>query len=181
MSVPLEPKPVKLIISILYSDRILCDQALDQLKIKFGEIDHIEFELPFHYTDYYQNEMGDKLRRCFFSFKNLFSREILIDVKIFTNKIENSLAKEDGRRKLNIDPGYLSDYQLILATGKNFSHRVYLGKGIFGDLTLIFKGEKFHSLPWTYPDYQDAPLNHMLMNIRKAYLDDKTKPNHTKS
>lgn len=175
MSAPSEPKQVKLIISILYANRGLCEQAVETLQKEFGEMDLTEFDLPFHYTQYYLKEMGENLKRCFVSFKDLIFREKLVSIKLFTNKIENNLAKEDGRRTLNVDPGYLNDAQLILATGKNFSHRIYLGKGIFGDLTLIFKGNKFHALPWTYADYQDEPLRNFLIKIRKDYLENYAK------
>ncbi len=172
MSTPKEPKPVKLVTSIIYADLKSYEQAWGMLKNKFGVIDFSESDFPFTFTNYYTKEMGEPLWRSFFSFKDLILREKLVEIKLFTNEIENSLAKEDGRRTLNIDPGTLNDSQLVLATGKNFSHRIYLGQGIFGDLTLMFKHSQFHSFPWTYPDYQKEPMGSLLLKMREAYVRD---------
>ncbi len=170
MSHPQEPKPVKLVASVIYADPKAYAETLSLLKQKWGEIDFIEADFPFTFTDYYTAEMGRPLWRSFFSFKRLIARETLVDIKLFTNEIENHLAKEDGRRTLNIDPGYLSDAQLILATGKNFSHRIYLGHGLFGDLTLLFKHNQFQAFPWTYPDYQEEPIRSLLLKMRENYV-----------
>jgi len=170
MSRPQEPKPVKLVTSVIYSDPKAYEQALSVLKQKWGEIDFIEAHFPFTSTEYYTREMGKPLWRSFFSFKMLIPRETLVDIKLFTNEIENNLAKEVAERTLNIDPGYLNDAQLILATGKNFSHRIYLGRGLFGDLTLMFKHHEFQAFPWTYPDYQQDPIRSLLLKMRAHYV-----------
>ena len=170
MTCPQEPKPVKCVASVIYSDPHAYKQALSLLQKKLGEIDFIEADFLFTFTDYYTREMGQPLWRSFFSFKTLISRETLVSIKLFTNEIENNLAKEDGRRTLNIDPGYLTDSQLVLATGKNFSHRIYLGQGLFGDLTLMFKHNQFQAFPWTYPDYQKEPIRSLLLKMREHYV-----------
>ncbi len=150
----------------------MLERGMSFLKEKFGAIDILECKISFHSTDYYYPEMGQPLWRCFFGFSNLIPREMLIDAKLFTNKIENTLAKEDGRRTLNIDPGYLTGAQFILATGKNFARRIYLGKGIFGDLTLTYaKGEWIPNY-WTYPDYKTEPILGLLNKIREIYLNE---------
>ncbi|HBQ20892.1 MAG: hypothetical protein A2Z91_08565 [Deltaproteobacteria bacterium GWA2_38_16] len=170
MSIPKEPSRVKLIVSSIYSDQVACEKVVSLLKEKFGLIDIIEAHFPFTFTTYYHKEMGEPLFRSFLSFQKHILREALPDIKLFTNEIENSLAKEGGRRTINIDPGYINDAQLILATGKNFSHRIYLGKGIFGDLTLIYSKGEFHAQPWTYPDYQQEPILGLLKKMRERYL-----------
>ncbi len=171
MSIPKKPLPVKFITSIIYKDPNLCEEGSLLLKRKWGEIDIREEKLPFTHTDYYHEEFGSPLFRSFFSFEKLRLREGLIEAKLFSNEIENRLAKSDGRRTINVDPGYLTDGQLILATGKNYSHRVYLGSGIFADLTLIYKDRKFQPLPWTYPDYQEEGMQIILLKIRQKYLE----------
>lgn len=173
MSIPKIPDSVKLISSILYSDQKVCEIAMDELSKKWGKIDFLEAGIPFRYTDYYYKEMGSPLFRNFLSFEMLIDRSKLIQAKLFSNQIENNLAKEGGARRLNIDPGYLTDSQVVLATGKNFSHRIYLGEGIFSDLTLLFKGKKYEALPWTYPDYQGEHMLSILMKIRNQYVEDR--------
>ncbi|MDI6742445.1 MAG: DUF4416 family protein, partial [Smithella sp.] len=95
--------------------------------------------------------------------------EELPDIKRATNKIEETTTV-DSKRKINIDPGYISKAHLILATGKSYTHRPYLRDGIYADLTLIYQGKKFCSLPWTYPDYADEKQLFMLGKIREKYL-----------
>jgi len=85
-----------------------------------------------------------------------------------TNRLEGEYAK-DGRRRVNIDPGYLLLERLVLASGKNFSHRIYLDNGIYADLTLIYQHGGFQKLPWTYPDYADQPMLAFLQQVRRKY------------
>ena len=170
-----EPPPVKLVTSFIYQDSAYRDEALQPLCHRWGVIDIQEMELPFHYTDYYRKEMGFPLYRAFVSFERLIPREQLVKAKLYSTQIEITLAKAGGRRTINIDPGYVTDSQLILATGKNYSHRIYLGEGIFGDLTLIYEHKKFKAQPWTYPDYQSEPMVRLLEMMRKKYIEDKKK------
>lgn len=173
MSIPKFPEPVKLITSIIYQNTQYRDEALVYLKKKWGDVDHMEWALPFDYTDYYRGEMGTPLSRSFLSFKSLIDRQQLVEAKLYSNQIEITLAKERGARTINIDPGYLTESQVVLATGKNYSHRIYLKEGIFADLTLIYEHQGFRALSWTYPDYQSKPLVGALLHIRKKYTEDK--------
>jgi hypothetical protein len=93
----------------------------------------------------------------------------LPDIKLATNEIEDKSAL-NSLRQVNIDPGYISKAHLILATGKAYTHRPYLRDGIYADLTLVYQGKKFCSLPWTYPDYADEKQLLMLSKIRAKYL-----------
>jgi hypothetical protein len=113
--------------------------------------------------------MGPARVRRFLSMEKLIRPEALPDVKLATNAIEEE-SMRDGHRQVNIDPGYLSQAHLILATCKVYTHRPYLRDGIYADLTLIYQGKKFHALPWTYPDYADERQLAMLGAIRSRYL-----------
>jgi len=174
MSIPKDPSLVKFVTSVIYADPMLREEGISLLKKRWGEVDLREDGISFFHTDYYAKEFGSPLFRSFFSFKRLYQREDLVAAKLFSNGVENRLAKGDGQRSINIDPGYLTDGQLVLATGKNYSHRIYLGEGIFADLTLIYKEGGYQSLPWTYPDYKEAQLQMLLLKMREIYLYDKT-------
>ena len=106
--------------------------------------------MPFDYTSYYEREMGLGLKRRMMAFKTLIPQGGLSAVKQKTNAIEKRF-KAQGKRMVNIDPGYLLRERFVLATGKNFAHRIYIGDQIYADLTLIFHKGAFQSLPWTYP------------------------------
>jgi hypothetical protein len=169
MSDPQPPEAVKLIASLFFGDECLLGDAMQALSERYGRADFISAPAPFTCTDYYEKEFGGSLIRRFVAFERLIRPETLPDVKIWTNALETRLAAE-GRRRVNIDPGYLAKAHLILATGKGYTHRPYLRKGIYADLTLIYRDKSFHSLPWTYPDYAGGEVIGMLTRIRERYL-----------
>jgi hypothetical protein len=166
MSEPREPYPAKLIIRFLFSDSGAQRQALNALVSDFGPMDFLSVSGAFTYTAYYDAEMGRAISRQTACFLNLVAPESLPDIKRRTNEIETSLLG-DGKRQVNIDPGLLSQERFILATGKNFTHRVYLRDGIYADLTLIYQKGAYRPLPWTYPDYREPEFLHYLEVFRK--------------
>jgi len=169
MSEPRPAEAVKLIVSLFSGEGRLLGDALNALAEKYGRADFISAPAPFAYTDYYAREFGDPLVRRFAAFERLVRPESLPDVKIWTNGLEGRLAAE-GKRRVNIDPGYLAKAHLILATGKGYTHRPYLRDGIYADLTLVYRDGSFHPLPWTYPDYAVGETTAMLLRIRERYL-----------
>ncbi len=169
MSQPKYPGPVKLISSIFSNNKDLLNIIIKELSNKFGNIDYISKFMLFDYTSYYEKEMGTSLFRRFISFEPLVNPEMLPDIKQYTNKIEERLS-EGEKRRVNIDPGYLSPAHLILATGKAYAHRPYLRDGIYADLTLIYTNNNFQSLDWTYPDYSSEIIMGILNIIRRKYL-----------
>jgi hypothetical protein len=169
MSKPNTAEQVKLIFSLFAKEAVLINEIIGVLSLVYGQPDFISAEIPFDYTDYYCAEMGGNLVRRFVTMEKLIRPEELPDIKLATNKIEDKLAS-DAQRRINIDPGYISKAHLILATGKSYTHRPYLRDGIYADLTLVYQGKKFCSLPWTYPDYADEKQLLMLGRIREKYL-----------
>jgi hypothetical protein len=169
MSKPEIPESVKLVSSIFANDRSLFADVVRRMSEKFGDTDFISEYMPFDYTEYYMKEMGSSLVRRFISFEDLINPQELPHVKLFTNELEDSLS-EGGKRRVNIDPGYISMAHLILATGKKYTHRPYLENGIYADLTLIYRNGTFEPLEWTYPDYSGEKIIKMLAEIRQRYL-----------
>lgn len=168
MSVPHGPDPVKWFLSAIYARPADLDLCLARLEARLGNCDYRSKPVPFDRTPYYQEEMGGALQRQFFSFRPLADPAGLVELKLFTNALELEFA-DQGRRRINLDPGYLGHLHLILATGKNAGHRPYLGQGIYADLTLIYESGSFQPLRWTYPDYADPLVIAMLNRLREAY------------
>jgi hypothetical protein len=168
MSLPLAPAPAKLVIGMILQDRSLVDPIAEKLKERFGAVDMVSSWYGFQYTDYYEKEMGAPLWRRFFAYDALIEQESLPDIKLTTNEIEAEFSLE-GRRRMNLDPGYLVMERFVLATGKNFSHRIYLNHGIYADLTLVYTKGAFQNLPWTYPDYQSREVQVFLTKVRDRY------------
>lgn len=168
MSSPQTPKPAKLVIGLIMKDRALFEPLSVGLGADFGSVDMVSSWMPFDYTTYYEPEMGTPLYRRLLTYKNLIDQDQLPEIKLTTNRLEHTFT-QNGRRRANIDPGYLLYERFVLASGKNFSHRIYIGKGIYADLTLIYQRGGFEKLPWTYPDYADAPMLAFLTQVRNKY------------
>jgi hypothetical protein len=171
MGIPGSPKPVRYFVSIIYQEGMKAPEIENNLIANLGNILSRTNPMPFLQTTYYEKEMGKGLMRYFLLFKPLRTREELPSVKLMTNDIEVNTS-EEGRRTINIDPGYISLEQVILATTKGYAHRIYLGKGVFGDLTLVYTNGTFESLAWTYPDYGSVEMISMLNCWREEYKAD---------
>jgi len=169
MSRPQEPQPAKLIVGLLFRDFGIQRQALTDLRDHFGPMDLLTEPKVFTYTTYYDREMGSGLYRQTCSFVQLIQTERMPEVKLSTNRMEIELSIK-GKRQVNIDPGVLSKERLVLATGKNYTHRIYLRNGIYADLTLIYQNGAYRPLPWTYPDYRDVSLRRLLGIVRQKLI-----------
>ncbi|MBN2545651.1 MAG: DUF4416 family protein [Spirochaetes bacterium] len=173
MSTVKTPKKVKLVISFFSGSLETLDTAKKKLEKSFGKIDYQSSDLLFKETDYYENEMGKNLIFKIISFKKLISRSALPVIKHKCFKIEKKFSIKDKgilKRKVNIDPGIVTLENFVLATGKGYSHRIYLNKGIYADLTLIYKGKSYNELPWTYLNYKNEKIKKILLDIRKNYF-----------
>jgi len=160
--------PVKLVFGLIYKNENILQQACSNLERRFGKLDFLSQPLDFNYTDYYQKEFGAGLKRKFVSAGKLIRPDDLAKIKTFTNKLEKKFS-HSGCRLINIDPGCLDLSKFILATTKDFFHRIYLSRGIFAELTLFFQDKTFKALDWTYPDYRTAEYIAILKQIREIY------------
>ncbi len=152
MGIYTEPKPVKLIIGLLSMNQELEKIAVDALIEQFGEVDCALAPFRFQQTNYYEDEIGSEPLKSFYSFKKLIQREETVEIKRITNDFELQLF--DGKRKVNIDPGYMTLGQFFLATTKDQRQRVYIKDGIFIEPCLYFQKRKWHHFEWTYFDYR---------------------------
>jgi hypothetical protein len=167
-----EPKPSKLFMSLIASEEEVLRGGLTDLHLAFGEIDFMSERFPFNFTDYYASEMGQDLFRHFITFDRLVLMVSLPDIKQTTNRLEGKWASSDGKRRINIDPGYVCLEHVILATTKSYTHRPYLREGIYADLTLIYRNKSFQPLEWTYPDYRQEEIISLFNRLRKQYAED---------
>jgi hypothetical protein len=161
------PPSVQFFASIICGDSAILSVVETELVKAMGPIDERTDMLPFLHSDYYCREMGDRLTRYLLLFQPLADRGALAATKEATNEIERVYARE-GHRSVNIDPGYMALEQVVLATTKGFAHRIYLGRGIFADLTLVYENGTYRGLQWTYPDYANE-LVPLLNRWREHY------------
>lgn len=169
-----EPQPVKLIVGILAADEECLQAAVQAVCCEFGESDFISEAFPFNRTDYYRDETGDNILRQFVTFSELMDPGQLAGIKHRTNQIEEDLAKKLDTtlpRPVNLDPGILELSKLVLASTKNFSHRIYIGESIYAELTLSFSGGKWKSYSYTFPDFINDRYHGFLSTVRERLLE----------
>ena len=168
------PKPVKLIIGILAADRQCLHAAVEAIDAKFGKVDLESDVWPFDKTDYYKDETGENILRQFVSLERLIAPALLAKIKHRTNKLEQKLTAKLALplpRPVNLDPGIIEPSKLILATTKNYSHRIYIGKKMYAEVTLIFDKGSWRPFDHTYPDYRQQCYFDFFDKVRKRLLE----------
>ncbi|MBI4974421.1 MAG: DUF4416 family protein [Candidatus Omnitrophica bacterium] len=168
------PARVKLIVGFISAEIELLKVAQAALEKAFGRTDYETGLIDFGWTDYYEEEMGLKLKRKFLGFKKLVDLDNIYRIKLKTNMLEKRYYKS-GKRRINIDPGYIDLSKLVLFSTKDYSHRIYLNKGIFADPALFYRDRTFNPWPWTYPDYKSEAYINIFNSIRAIYKQDLSK------
>jgi hypothetical protein len=169
-----EAKAVKLIIGILAADHQSLHAAIEAIDAKFGKTDMVSEVWPFDKTDYYKDQTGLHILRQFVSIERLIDPGLLAKIKHKTNKLEQKLAKSLAHpvpRPVNLDPGIIEPSKLVLATTKNFSHRIYIGKKMYAEVTLIFDKGNWRPLEHTYPDYRQQCYFDFFAKVRTRLLE----------
>lgn len=160
-----------LVASVLGRDLHLVNAAVDAFARRFGRLAQVSASLPFTWTDYYGDELGPAPARRLVALEPLLDDPArLAAIKRECARLEVSLGRAGQGRRVNIDPGYLSPGQLVLASTKASPHRIYLDHGVHAELTLIWQEGDYTPLPWTYPDYADAGLRGILVSLRRRCL-----------
>jgi hypothetical protein len=165
--------PIKLICGIISSEERFFRSSESRLVGLYGHVDQHSLLFDFSITDYYEKQMGKNLKRLFLSFEKLFSPEGLSEIKIITNGLEEEIRNEfkESLRVVNLDPGYLTPSALIMATAKDFAHRIPLQHGIYAHLELLFRKKGVQVLEWTYPDFKTEEYQRFFREVRKIYLE----------
>lgn len=161
------PQPVQLLTGVILGDMDILGPVEQELERRLSAIEAKSPAYPFEATTYYGEEMGDGLKRILYAFKDLVSPETIVEIKLATNEIECEFAT-DGKRRINIDPGYMDFHKLVLASAKFLGQKIYLGKGIYADPTLYYdKGWKPYK--WGFPDFRSGRYNEFLTRVRGVY------------
>lgn len=161
-------KKAKYFCGLIFSQNRAAAEALDLLQEFLSAVDCRSAVIPFTMTDYYQAEMGEPLFRQFVSFKELLTPEKLPEIKMRARELEEKLAV-GGNRTVNLDPGYLSEANVIIATAKNHYHRVPLSNGIYAHIEYVLKDGRINFLPWTYPDFQTEPYLAFFRSLQERF------------
>ncbi|HEX2694785.1 MAG TPA: DUF4416 family protein [Acidobacteriota bacterium] len=170
-----DPKPftlVKLVCGIISSAPAAAAEAERRLAALYGAVDLRSPAFSFDLTDYYEAEMGPRLERRFLSFAELIRPEALAGIKLRTNALEEEIRHDSGSalRVVNLDPGYVTAAALIMATAKDFAHRIPLREGIYAHLEFLFSRTGVKILDWTYPDLRGEGYREFFRDVRTRYL-----------
>ncbi|HNW27443.1 MAG TPA: DUF4416 family protein [Spirochaetota bacterium] len=167
MSDPVIPSRAKLFIGVLFTSEVILDGVEKALVKKFGEMDFRTKHIPFVHTKYY-SDMRSAQFKVLFSFRRLIRREDIVEIKLYTNRLEKRFA-DNKTRMVNIDPGYLTLSNVYLATCKDFFHRTYLRKGVFLENEYRYVARRYQPWEWTYPDYQKPEYLYFFHEVRRMY------------
>ena len=168
MGLPTHPEPVMLIAGLLAQSEKQMKCLFDFLNGHWNDIIETSEVYPFSYSKYYQDELGDEPVRQYVAWKYFFDPDTILQIKLETNGLEKNFSKSHYRC-CNIDPGYLGLYQMVLASTKPASYRIYLGQGIYAQSTYYYKGKTFRLWPWTYRDYCQQETIDFFNRVRKYY------------
>ena len=165
------PLPVKLFVGVLTSIPGILPEAEVSLAALFGAVDSRSDQFPFDQTRYYDEEMGTPIRRCFLGFEKLIDPSEISRIKVKTNELEFVFAARcpQVQRPVNLDPGYLEQSKIVLASTKNFFHRILVSGGIYAEVTLHFEDGKWRVFPWTFPDYASGRYDEYFSSLRDRY------------
>lgn len=169
-----KPDPVKLIMGILAADEECLQLAREAVIDIFGAADMTSEAFPFTQTSYYKDEAGENILRQFVSFEKLIDPGKLAVIKIKSNKLEEKLAKKADTalpRPINLDPGIIEPSKLILASTKNFSHRIYIGDNMYAELTLSYCKGVWNSFSYTFPDFKEDRYHEFLSSVRERLVE----------
>jgi len=165
MGEPKEPEKAILFCGLLYHDENAFQKAIEKLEKLFGAFLFISMPISWSHTEYYREELGWPIYRRFILFDRIIDPSEIVDIKLATNNIEKVLSSNE-KRTINIDPGYLTLSKLVLATTKNYTHRIYLGKGIYAEVTLYYIKGNFVEHRFTYRDYKSSQYKEIFTIMR---------------
>jgi len=169
MSEPREPLPVLLMLAVFSRHAEAFRWARQKLSAAWGPLALEGTMVEFDETDYYEATMGGPLRKQLWAFQYLVDADRLPELKHQTNAWEQEYARQASHaepRPLNLDPGYVTQAKLVLASTKDHAHRIYLDRGIYAEVTLRYHKGRWEPWPWTYPDYRRTEHQHFLEKCR---------------
>jgi hypothetical protein len=165
--------PVKPFVSVLTSLHSVLPEVQTELAALLGPVDLRSETFPFDSTHYYDRQMGSPLLRSFIGYAGLISPAGLAGIKLETNRLEEILARRYPavERPVNLDPGYVEQSKVVLASTKNFFHRIFIGEGIYAEVTLHWQGGRWQYFPWTFPDFRTGRYDEFFSQLRRIYRD----------
>ena len=165
--------PAKFFFAIAWNGKDAHVEVEKILTNEFGPLNERSATYCFsEFSPYYDVELGSPVWKYLVSLERLMPADSIVDIKHFAEEIEGRFSTGEGddrKRTVNVDPGYLNGWQVVLSTVKNYTHRISMGRGVFCEITLIYKDGSFQKQPWTFPDYVSPSVLEFLKKAREGY------------
>ena len=165
-----QQRPVMLIAAVISRFEEAFDWTRNETTSDWGKIEIESPRFDFVETGFYAETMGEDLKKQFFAYSQLIDPAKIAAAKVAANAWERKFAATSDwpvARPLNIDPGYITEAKLVLATTKDRDHRIYLQQGIFAEVTLHYHDRQWRGDRWTYPDYQRTDFQEFFTQCRQ--------------
>jgi len=162
--------PVLGFLGLIFSERWKPGDVLQELSRRFGPLGLVSRVMNFEFTAYYLSEMGSDLSRLFCEIPGLVPADALVQIKTTARLFEAELSV-NGKRTVNIDPGYVDAFKVVLLSDKYSGRKVYLGQGCYADVTLTFSSGTWQAGKRAFPDFQDGRYTPYFMKLREKYLE----------
>tara|TARA_B100000315_G_C14471873_1_gene538748 strand:+ start:573 stop:1055 length:483 start_codon:yes stop_codon:yes gene_type:complete len=156
-----------LFFALMYNNNEILEKTINELN--FGAILSKSPEYDFNFTDHYENEFGSELKKTIIIFNNNIQKNNLIKIKNTITEIEknNSVG---NKRKINVDPGYVNDKEVVLASFKKKRFKDDLGDGVYAHKVLEFKDGEVKDFFHTFADFKSKLVKEFFLGIIKQYL-----------
>ena len=170
MGQPTPHDPAALLLAVISRYEEALAWTVERATAAWGPVALRSDSFAFDETDYYETTMGPGLKKTFLAFERLADPAAVADWKFLTNAWEDeyaALGRHAEPRPLNLDPGYITPAKLVLASTKDHAHRIYLGRGMYAEITLFYRGGVWRSHEWTFPDYRRADYQAFFTTVRE--------------
>ena len=162
-------EPVVRFCAVISRHETVREQAIERIAAEWGAPVVRSPAIEFSAGGFYGPTMGSDLKKTLVAFDGFVDPGSLADWKLQTNRWETAWINDPAHREsgpLNLDPGYMSQAKLVLATIKDRDHRIYLHDGIFAEVTLTFVGKKWEHHRWSYPSYRTEQVANFASDCR---------------
>ena len=162
-------RPVLLIMAAFSRHEEAFVWTREHVEAGFGPIALCSDPMPFAETRFYEPSMGGDLLKILLACEQLIDPARLPQIKLQTNGWEAAYRQQSDwseQRPLNVDPGYLTEAKLVLASTKDRDHRIYLDLGIYAEVTLYYQRRGWQAHAWTYPDYRSSAYHQFFTRCR---------------
>lgn len=165
-----EFRPVLRVMAVSSRHESAFSWAIEKATQHWGPLALQSDVFDFSETSYYTRTMGEGLQKQLLAFADLIPQDEVVESKLQSNGWESEFLESgtwEEQRPINLDPGYLTEAKLVLATTKDRDHRIFLRKGIFAEVTLFFQGNRWQNSRWTYADYKRADFHEFFDRCRE--------------